>query len=409
MRKMYKYTILLASLAIYAWFVGWYVFVLLFLAAIVIASSHLPKKLNLWIPIICLIGGFVAMKYLYSSATIKLPIGYSVFAFSSISFLADFSRKENRKKENGLDILCYLFFFPKMLCGPIVRFYPFQEQLNTATMPTKSKLYQAFKIGVFASFCKFCVADNLAWAVCTPTIGLNTLFSSIVFALQLYLDFYAYSNFAIAFALLLGIDHPISFNSPYRAASFRDFWHRWNITVSEWLKDYIYIPLGGSRNVGKMRVKLNILATFFVSGLWHGATLPFLLWGAIHGLLVMAERGLVRFIRHNRVIKLAHRSLVFIAVALLWQLFRLENMSDLLTYCGNMFSWEPIRLPLVLFLMGAGLVVWLVDCQVVKRLVFTTSTDKHFIYREVSLTCLMLVMTILFYSQTTINFFYFKF
>lgn len=408
MRKPYKYTILLASLAIYAWFVGWYVFVLLLLATIVIIGGYLPKKLNLWLPILCLIGGFVAMKYFYSSATIKLPIGYSVFAFSCISFLVDYSRKGDKNKENVLDVLCYLFFFPKMLCGPIVRFYPFQVQLNTAAKPGKDKLYQAFKIGVFASFCKFCVADNLAWAVLMPTYGLNSMFSSIIFALQLYLDFYAYSNFAIAFAMILGTDLPISFNAPYRAVSFRDFWHRWNITVSEWLRDYIYIPLGGSRNVSGSRVKLNILATFLVSGLWHGAALPFLLWGTIHGLLVMAERGLARFIQ-NRVIKLVYRTFVFIAVALLWQLFRLEGMNDILTYCVNMFSWSPISLPVVLFLAGAGLAVWLVDCQAVKRLVFTTSTDKYFIYREVTLTCSMLVLTILFFSQSTINFFYFKF
>ena len=407
MRKLYKYTILLASLAIYAWFVGWYVFVLLFLAIIVIVGCYLPKKFNLWIPAICLISGFVAMKYLYSSATIKLPIGYSVFAFSCISFLVDYSRKGDKNKENVLDVLCYLFFFPKMLCGPIVRFYPFQKQLTT-TVPCKSKLYQAFKIGVFASFCKFCVADNLAWTVSAPTYGLNCLFSSIIFALQLYLDFYAYSNFAIAFALLLGIDLPLSFNAPYRAASFRDFWHRWNITVSEWLRDYIYIPLGGSCNVSGSRVKLNILATFLVSGLWHGAALPFLLWGAIHGLLVMAERGLVRFMQHH-VIKLVYRSFVFIAVALLWQLFRLEGINDISTYCVNMLSWSPISLPVVLFLVGAGLAVWLVDCQTVKRLVFTTSTNKQFIYREVTLTCSLLFLTILFSSQSTINFFYFKF
>ena len=409
MREIYKHTLLLTSLAVYTWFVGWYVLVLLFLAGVMLAAYNLPKKLNLWIPIISLIVGFVAMKYLYSSATIKLPIGYSVFAFSCISFLVDYSRKEAKNKENVLDVLCYLFFFPKMLCGPIVRFYPFQEQLNSASKPGKSEIYQAFKIGVFASFCKFCIADNLAWAVTTPTCGLNALFSSIVFALQLYLDFFAYSNFAIAFALLVGIDLPISFNSPYRAATFRDFWHRWNITVSEWLKDYIYIPLGGSRNVSRARVQLNILATFLVSGLWHGATLPFLLWGAIHGLLVIAERGLVRSIQRSRMIKLAYRLLVFLAVALLWQLFRLERISDLLTYCHNLFLWAPISLPLVIFLAAAGLAIWLVDCQAVKRLVFSTSPDKHFVYREVTLTCSMLAMTILFYSQPTINFFYFKF
>lgn len=409
MREIYKHTLLLTSLAVYTWFVGWYVLVLLFLAGVVLAAYTLPKKLNLWIPIVCLIVGFVAMKYLYSSATIKLPIGYSVFAFSCISFLVDYSRKLNKNKENVLDVLCYLFFFPKMLCGPIVRFYPFQEQLNSASKPGKSVIYQAFKIGVFALFCKFCIADNLSWAVTTPTHGFNTLFSSIVFAFQLYLDFFAYSNFAIAFALIVGIDLPISFNSPYRAATFRDFWHRWNITVSEWLKDYIYIPLGGSRNVSNVRVKLNILATFLVSGLWHGATLPFLLWGAIHGLLVMAERGLVRFIQRSRLIKLAYRLLVFLAVALLWQLFRLERISDLLTYCHNLFSWVPISLPLLISLAAAGLAVWLMDSQAVKRLVFSTSTDRHFVYREVTLTCSMLAMTILFYSQPTINFFYFKF
>ena len=190
MRDIYKHTLLLTSLAIYTWFVGWYVLVLLFLAGVVLAAYSLPKKLNLWIPIVCLIVGFVAMKYLYSSATIKLPIGYSVFAFSCISFLVDYLRKDVKNKENVLDVLCYLFFFPKMLCGPIIRFYPFQEQLNSASKPEKSVIYQAFKIGVYASFCKFCVADNLSWAVTAPTCGLNTLFSSIVFAFQLYLDFH---------------------------------------------------------------------------------------------------------------------------------------------------------------------------------------------------------------------------
>ncbi|MBQ4367103.1 MAG: hypothetical protein II786_03365, partial [Muribaculaceae bacterium] len=299
--------------------------------------------------------------------------------------------------------------FPKMLCGPIVRFYPFQEQLNSASKPEKSVIYQAFKIGVYASFCKFCVADNLSWAVTAPTCGLNTLFSSIVFAFQLYLDFFAYSNFAIAFALMVGVDLPVSFNSPYRAATFRDFWHRWNITVSEWLKDYIYIPLGGSRNVSNARVMLNVLATFLVSGLWHGATLPFILWGIIHGLFVMIERGLIVYLKQNRAIKLFYSTMVFLVVALLWQLFRLEGMSDLLMYCRNLFSWAPISLPLVIYLAAAGLAVWLVDCQAVKQLVFSTSTDRHFVFREVTLTCSMLAMTIFFYSQPTINFFYFKF
>ena len=409
MRIFHKYIILLLSLAIYTWFVGYYVLALLGIAGIVIMSYQLPKQWNLLIPLTCLIIGFILMKYMFASMSKSVPIGYSVFAFNCISFLVDYSKVQQKEKVKIMDILCYLFFFPKMLCGPIVRFLPFQTQINNFNKPSKNNLYRAFKIGVYAAFCKFGLADNISWIVSGHAYGINAWLSAIVFALQLYLDFFAYSNFAIAFAVLFGIDLPHSFNSPYRAFSFRDFWKRWNITISEWLRDYVYIPLGGSRNVGKTKSSLNIMATFLVSGLWHGATLPFILWGAFHGLLVIGERPLLTKLETNYVTKHAYRVLVVLIVAMLWQLFRLENIGDVTLFLGNLFTLAPMDLSVLAYTIIIGITVWFLDRQACKKLVFTTSEDKQFVYKEVSLVCIMFMATIVLLAQPSINFFYFKF
>ena len=409
MSKFYKNIILLLSLVVYTWFVGWYVLALLGISSIVIMSCRLPKKWNLLIPLTCLILGFVLMKFFFASMSKSVPIGYSVFAFNCISFHVDYAKAPKKERVNIIDILCYLFFFPKMLCGPIVRFSPFQIQLNEHKKPSNNDLYRAFKIGVYASFCKFGLADNISWIVSSQAFGINAWLSAIVFALQLYLDFFAYSNFAIAFAVLFGIELPNSFNSPYRAFSFRDFWKRWNITISEWLRDYIYIRLGGSRNVGKARFTINIMATFLVSGLWHGATLPFILWGVFHGLLVISERPLLTKLETKNVIKHAYRVLVVLIVAMLWQLFRLENIGDVILFIGNLFTLAPMNLSVLVYTIIIGIIVWCLDCQACKKLVFTTCEDKQFVYKEVSLVCIMFMATIALLAQPSINFFYFKF
>ena len=285
MRRTYKYLILASSLALYAWFVGWYAFALLFLSIVIIVSNSLKNWLRLPLPVTSLVLGYILMKYAYPDSNIKLPIGYSVFVFSGISFIVD-SSKTNKCRQNSLDVLCYLFFFPKMLCGPLVRFTDFSSQLNNASFPTSTVLYKAFKIFVYAAFCKFVVADMLAQSTSCPLAGLNAWMSIFIFSVQLYLDFFAYSNFAIAFAIICGINLPTSFVAPYSSKTFTEFWRRWNITVSQWLKDYVYIGLGGNRK-SAFRTKINILVTFFVSGLWHGASLPFIIWGLLHGALVL--------------------------------------------------------------------------------------------------------------------------
>lgn len=405
MRDMYKYIILASSLALYAWFVEWYVFVLLFLSIVIIASKSLKNWLKLVIPISSLFMGYIVMRYAYPESDIKLPIGYSVFAFSGISFIVDSSKKENT---SALDVLCYLFFFPKMLCGPLIRFTDFSSQLNHASVPTSAELYKAFKIFVYATFCKFVVADMLAQTISSPLVGLNAWLSIIIFAIQLYLDFFAYSNFAIVFAIICGINLPTSFLAPYFSRSFTDFWRRWNITVSQWLKDYVYIRLGGNKKT-TFRTKLNIILTFLVSGLWHGASIPFVIWGFLHGTLVIVEKSFLSRINRNKIVSYSYHAFVLVSVFLLWQLFRFPSISELAQFGNALLQSASIDNGIVVSTLCAIFIVPMIDNSKLQNLVFDNPKGTKDILVEVAIVCLLLVLVILFMRPPSLNFFYFKF
>lgn len=407
MRDMYKYIILASSLALYAWFVEWYVFVLLFLSIVIIASKSLKNWLKLSLPVSSLVMGYVLMKYAYPESDIKLPIGYSVFAFSGISFIVD-SSKRDKDRTNTLDTLCYLFFFPKMLCGPLIRFSDFSSQLNHASAPKVTELYKAFKIIVYAAFCKFVMADILAQTISSPLNGLNAWLSIIIFAFQLYLDFFAYSNFAIASAVICGINLPTSFSAPYSSKSFCEFWKRWNITVSQWLKDYVYIELGGNRS-SAFRTKTNIVLTFFISGLWHGASLPFIIWGLLHGTLVIVEKTLLARIHTYKIISYCYHIFVLVSIFLLWQLFRFPSMSELAQFGNTLLQSAPLDHGIVVSTMCVIFIAPMIDSHRLQHLVFDIPETSRDIFFEVSLVCLLLVLTILFMRPPSLNFFYFKF
>lgn len=407
MRRTYKYLILASSLALYAWFVGWYVFALLFLSIVIIVSNSLKNWLRLALPVTSLVMGYILMKYAYPDSDIKLPIGYSVFAFSGISFIVDGS-KTNKCSQNSLDVLCYLFFFPKMLCGPLVRFSDFSSQLNKASVPTSTTLYKAFKIFVYAAFCKFVVADMLALSISIPLTGLNAWLSIIIFAVQLYLDFFAYSNFAVAFAIICGINLPISFAAPYSSKSFTEFWKRWNITISQWLKDYVYIGLGGNRKSAFM-TKLNTILTFFVSGIWHGASLPFIIWGLLHGILVVVEKTFLPRINKHKIISFFYYAFVLVSVFLLWQLFRFPAMPELIQFGNMLLQSASIDNGIVISTLYAIFILSMIDNRKLQHLVFDIPKNTKGIYYEVSAVCLLSVLTILFMRSPSLNFFYFKF
>lgn len=222
----------------------------------------------------------------YNSLKIILPIGISVYIFQSISYIADIYTKKI-KAQGLLETLLYLGFFPQIVSGPIVKAHDFFPQLEIAHYITSDRISRGIQRFALGMLKKIVIADRLG--VCVDSVysapsaysGLSLLIAVLSYALQIYYDFSGYSDMAIGVAYILGFDLGENFNLPYLAKNPSDFWRRWHISLSSWFRDYVYIPLGGNRN-GKLRTHLNLFITMLLSGLWHGASWAFLLWGVLH-------------------------------------------------------------------------------------------------------------------------------
>lgn len=380
-------------------------FVFLAIAIILVdktSKSELRKIFSAFV-ILLIVIGFVVFK-VFSS--IQMLVGYSVFAFSGISFIVD--QYKDKKEYSITDILVYLFFFPKMMAGPIVRASDFIPQLTQQVKWQDWALYKGFKLVLLGAFLKFIVADNLL-DVDTEQVGICLVLQSLVWGVRFYMDFYSYSIIAVGLALWCGIKLPYNFDNPYSAKSFRDFWKRWNITLTSWLREYVYIPLGGSR-LTKSRILLNIFLTFIVSGLWHGISFPFLLWGCCHGVLVCIEKLLcLSFDSMTSVCKMLYRLFVVIVTMQLWQLFRFKNIGDLLEYSKRMFVNSEFKGQIIASLLIAVVSLLVIESRCIKSLVFSMATSRNHIICEVSLLALMLALLLLCPYKYTFNFFYFNF
>ncbi len=409
MSKIWKIALLSISIFLYTLCVEEYIFILMFLTMITIyASIYSTSKYHSIIAVGAIIVGFITLKWLtINTDSINLPLGYSVFAFSAISLIVD-SRKQSFVCHNMLDAVCYLFFFPRMMAGPLISFNKFVEELNKRIQRLNVDVaYKAFKIIVYATFCKFVLADTLGRVCFEDYNGINGIVAIAAFAIQLYLDFYAYSNYVIGLALLIGIRLPISFNSPYKANTFCDFWKRWNITVSEWLRNYVYIPLGGKHSSFRL---ILIMITFAISGLWHDFTLPFILWGLCHGVLVVIEKKVYCYIEKYILLKLLYKSYVIIMIAILWQLFKVDSIANFTSTLSNIFMWNSIydRYNIIIVLLGL-VTMCFIDTNKCKLLIFESEAKLSYIKLEVALLSIMLLLIFLFPYSSNVNFFYFKF
>lgn len=226
---------------------------------------------------------------------LTLPIGISFFTFCAISYLIDLGRREI-EPASLLDFSVYLSFFPHLIAGPIVRASELIPQLNVIANPNAVDATRGARLIARGLVKKMIVANYLAQSIVTPVFGAPGAYHSIdlivgawAFAVQIYADFSGYTDIAIGTALLLGIKFPENFDAPYSAISIRDFWHRWHMTLSRWLRDYLYIPLGGNRG-GTMKLYRNLFLTMLLGGLWHGASWTFIVWGAYHGVGLVVER-----------------------------------------------------------------------------------------------------------------------
>ncbi|WP_435189487.1 MBOAT family O-acyltransferase [Pseudothioglobus sp. nBUS_23] len=285
----------------------------------------------------------------YATFSILLPLAISFFTFQQIAYLVD-SYKGYVERQSFLTYLVFVTFFPQLIAGPIVHHKEMMPQFNKARnkLINYKNIYLGILIFTIGLFKKVFIADSFAiWA----TNGFDLMDSltlieawvtSLSYTFQLYFDFSGYTDMALGIALLFNIRLPINFNSPYKSTNIRDFWKRWHITLSRFLRDYIYIPLGGSRR-GEFRLYTNLLTTFLIGGLWHGAGWTFVFWGAMHGFGVVIHRFWSKL--NIKINNLCAWFITFNFINLTWIFFRAENWEEAIKVLKGMFGFSGIVLP----------------------------------------------------------------
>jgi alginate O-acetyltransferase complex protein AlgI len=287
---------------------------------------------------------------------LPLPVGISFFVFHNISLLIDLS-KRGKTPPTLADTFLYIIFFPQLVSGPITRAENFLPQIEAKYISTVP-FVEAAKWIVAGYFFKLFVANNLNEMTTLIDYPLyETVQSSdrwlltLMYSYQIYADFFGYSAIAVGLALLFGYRLPINFNLPYLSASFAEFWTRWHISLSTWLRTYLYIPLGGNRH-GTLRTYCNLMIVMGLGGLWHGAALSYLAWGLLHGLFLVLERPFLPLFDKpsanrswNRVISLLRILAVFACVSLAWIFFKLTDFNHALSFFAGMFNEPEIAHP----------------------------------------------------------------
>ncbi len=298
------------------------------------------------------------LSYNVSVEAIILPLGISFFTFQQIAYLVD-AYKGKTEESNFIEYLVFVTFFPQLIAGPIVHHKTMMPQFHNHSVTnynwTKSCIgLLLFSFGLFK---KVMIADTLA-GYGSPIYSAAELGNSISFiegwaaslsyTLQLYFDFSGYSDMAIGLGLLFGIRIPNNFFSPYKATNIIDFWKRWHITLSTFLKDYLYIPLGGNRH-GKSRRYINLMITMLLGGLWHGANWTFVLWGALHGIYLIINHAWRKvfpsLLKGNVFVTILSWFITIIAVVVSWVIFRCENISAAFEILSAMFGMNSLSFP----------------------------------------------------------------
>ena len=240
--------------------------------------------------------GYGLFRQPFSPLDILLPVGISFFTFQSISYVVDVYRGVIRPLRSLLDYAFYVSFFPQLVAGPIVRAKDFIPQIHTRKPLLEKDWAKAFALILWGLFKKCVISDYISVNFVdrvfdAPALysGVENLFAVYGYAVQIYCDFSGYSDMAIGIALLFGYRLGLNFNMPYKSATITEFWRRWHISLSSWLKDYLYISMGGNRK-GKLRTYVNLLVTMLLGGLWHGASVRFIVWGGLHGLFLVVHK-----------------------------------------------------------------------------------------------------------------------
>lgn len=338
--------LLLASLFFYYWGEELGIFIMLlsiginYLGGLGIHFSKRPK-LILISSIVLNLGLLVFYKYFYflsdllgihlNFGKIALPLGISFFTFQGLSYVIDVYKKEVEYQRNPLNIALYISLFPQLIAGPIVRYKDISKQIEFRKI-TESQFVSGIKKFIRGLFKKVLIANNvglIADLIMVKAHVESLPFSMawlgiIAYTLQIYFDFSGYSDMAIGIGRMLGFSFKENFKHPYSSFSIKEFWRRWHISLSTWFRDYLYIPLGGNRK-GKSRMYFNLILVFFLTGLWHGASWNFVLWGMIHGFFLIAERNLNWKFSGHKFVSYLYTMLV---VTIAWVFFKIEDFDQ---------------------------------------------------------------------------------
>ena len=276
-----------------------------------------------------------------------LPIGISFYTFETITYVVDVYRKIHKPLDSFWNYQLYIIFFPKLIAGPIIRYHDLADQIEDRSQnETLDNILIGFYRFAMGLAKKVLIANQMGlqadtiFAMNYGEIGTYTAWIGILaYTFQIYFDFSGYSDMAIGIAKMVGFKFPENFNNPYTARSITDFWRRWHISLGTWMRNYLYIPLGGNRVDTKSRLYFNLWIVFLLSGLWHGASWNFVIWGAYHGLFLVLERSFLLKV-YDKIGKIPTTLITFFIVVIGWVFFRVEHFSDAILYIKQLFVFN---------------------------------------------------------------------
>lgn len=382
---------------------------------------------------------YLGLDYPVQTFDIFLPMGISFYTFQSLSYTIDVYRGDTRAERNFFYLSLYVTFFPQLVAGPIERSDRLLPQFRKKVDFDIDRIVAGTKIMILGFFKKIVIADRLAVAVNAvynspeSFSGIYYVIATLLFAFQIYCDFSGYSQIAIGSAKVLGIELMQNFDRPYLSKSVQEFWRRWHISLSTWFRDYVYIPLGGSR-VARSRYYMNIMATFLLSGLWHGASWNFVIWGGLHGLyqvighMTSKTREKIKAalkIDGTFLLKVFQVAFIFTLTSFAWIFFRANTFSDSIYIINNLFSdiseWGSISylygvfnsmglsfFELLLGIISIGLLV-ILELLARKRPIYDTISRYNFLVEGTFyMILLIIIMTMGVYFDGN-QFIYFQF
>ena len=355
---------------------------------------------------------------------IALPIGISFYTFQTLTYSIDVYANVHKPLKNVWDYMLYITMFPQLIAGPIVRFNTIADQITSRTHPYDERLQGFFRfcIGLAKKVLIANVLGETADAIFSleyGTISSGTAWIGILaYTFQIYFDFSGYSDMAIGIGKMIGFKFPENFESPYTSESITEFWRRWHITLGDWMKNYLYIPLGGSKVKSKARIYINLWLVFLFSGLWHGAAWAFVFWGIYHGFFLVIERLFLSKLL-KKTFKAVRIFYTFIVVVLGWVMFRIEDLSDSILYYRRLFAFdfEPtlfqantsFYVSMIIAVFFAFFIL-LPGGQSVKSIVFDRSLESKTAYILAPVCFLLFLVSLSAVSTASFNpFIYFRF